>query len=166
MKKLIFPILLLALLPSCEKDDICDPSRPTTSRLIVTFYDNDNPTVPKNVNQLQVTALGMENPYKTFSGVSSIELPLRTAEDVTAYRMVLNSNDPANDNTDVLTFTYERKTQYVSRACGYKTVFELSPTAPVALGDADEPDGLWIKSISIENYDVRTEDETHIAIYY
>ena len=166
MMKKWLPLLLICILPSCEKDDICDPSRPTTPRIVITFYDFDNPTVPKSVNSLQVTGAGMDDPYNTFNGISRIELPLRTAEDITEYRLVLNSSNEAADNADNLKFTYERSTEYVSRACGYKTAFELDGSAPVTLTDAAEPDGLWIKSISIENYNIQTEDETHIAIYY
>lgn len=166
MKKFLYLLMVLAVLPSCEKDDICDPNTPTTPRLIITFYDVNNPADLKNVNQLLVTGEGMSEPYATFTGVSEVQLPLRTTEDVTQYRLTLNSNDENNDNTDVLQFNYSRNSVYVSRACGYKTLFTLDPTAPAVLTDNPEPDALWINSIGIEQPEINNEDETHIAIYY
>lgn len=165
MKKLL-PLLLFAVLPSCEKDDICDPNTPTTPRLIITFYDVNNPADRKNVNQLLVTGEGASQPYNTFSGVSEIQLPLRTTEDLTQYQLTLNSNEPNNDNTDILEFNYSRNSVYVSRACGFKTVFSLSPDAPAVLTDNPEPDGFWITSVGIEQPEIDNENETHIAIYY
>lgn len=164
MKKLLYLLLILAVVPSCEKDDICDPNTPTTPRLIITFYDVSNPEVVKNVNQLLVTGEGMDEPLATFNGVSKIELPLRTTDDYTQYSLVLNSNDTLNDNTDVLRFNYTRRTQYVSRACGYKTVFTLDDSNPLVL--TENAPGDWIHSIGLETYEIDNEDETHISVYY
>ena len=48
MKKIISFLLLFAFgLSGCEKDDICDANTPTTPRLIISFYDYNNPTVKK-----------------------------------------------------------------------------------------------------------------------
>ena len=103
MKK-IYLILLIALsFSSCEKDDICDAATSTTPRLIVQFYDISNPTVLKTVNNLKIIAPGIADGI-SFTGVSKIEVPLKTTEDSTTFNFIQNGGDSntTNDNTDVI----------------------------------------------------------------
>ena len=137
MKKIVFITLSLFLAVSfwnCEKDDICAEGTPVTPRLIIEFYDAANPTVLKNV-----TNLGIIEPTFTegipFNGVSKIQVPLRTTADITTLNFTQNGSDTdtANDNIDAITFNYERINEYVSRACGYKTLFYLNDINPIVL---------------------------------
>lgn len=61
MKKriLVVVVLLSVFFSGCEKDDICDAATITTPRLVLTFYDINNPSVVKNVSQLKVVGEGM-----------------------------------------------------------------------------------------------------------
>lgn len=159
--------MLLCLVVSfsgCEKDDICVDE--ITPQLVVEFYDISNPTVLKNVVNLKVTADGMTDALNTFNGVSKIRLPLKTNEDITRYRLLLNSNSSTAFNEDILEFNYTRENVYVSRACGFKTVFELNSTNGILLSDIATPDGLWIQDTNLQTNSIVTENEVHLKIYF
>ena len=146
MKKIISLLLVFTFgLSSCEKDDICDANTPTTPRLVITFYDADNPTVLQNVKNLMV--IGKDEPAgiifnktatdttKYLANGSTISIPLKTNAETTTYTFVLDSqnDNPAAINTDEITFNYTHQDLYVSRACGFKTIFELSPFSNTCL---------------------------------
>lgn len=161
MKK-IFILLIILFITSCEKDDICD--KETTSRVVIEFYDNLLTTDLKSVSNLKITADGFAA-YDTISA-NKIQLPLSTAADFTKYSLVLNSTDPVNLNEDFLQFNYTRQTVFVSRACGYKTVYQLDSSNPITLTDSSPADGFWIKNIIIDNKTINNETETHVKIYF
>lgn len=167
MKKIVFITLSLLLALSfwnCEKDDICAEGTPVTPRLIIEFYDAANPTVLKNV-----TNLGVIEPTFTegipFNGVSKIQIPLRTTADITTLNFIQNGSDDdaSNDNIDAITFNYERVEEYVSRACGFKTLFYLNETNPIEL-TADGNN--WIQNIEVLQPNIETENEVHVKIYF
>jgi hypothetical protein len=166
MKKLVTLSLVLLLAFSaanCEKDDICDANTMTTPRLVVEFYDTLNPTLLKNVTNLKITGEGVIDSLGTFTNVSKIMLPLKTTDDITQYSFVLYSTDENFANEDKIQIDYTRDNLFVSRACGYKSVFDLTGftyTDPVG------PLQLWIKSISINQTNINSEDETHVSIYF
>lgn len=175
MKKILLLVLILGLsFSSCEKDDICDPNTPTTPRMIITFYDVQNPSNAKTVNNLLIVADGLATGI-LFNGVNKIQVPLDLNSDTVNYNFILNSGNanPALIYTDKLQFNYTRKTVYVSRACGYKTVFNLindndlaTPNPFVLNNNPILADGNWIKNIIIEKYNLESENETHIKIYF
>ena len=164
MKKIAFITLSLLLAVSfwnCEKDDICAEGTPVTPRVIIEFFDATNQTTPKNVTNLGVIAPGFTEGF-AFNGTNKIEVPLRTNVDITELDFVLNGadNDPANDETVTLTFNYERSNVFISRACGYKTIFNLTNVLPTDFT------GTWISSLTIEQPNIINENETHIKIYF
>ena len=167
MKNILLVLLIAFAFSSCEKDDICDANTPTTPRLIIDFYDATNPTVLKNVNNLKVIGDGMadDNPLETFNGVSQIQLPLKTTAELTKYRLILNSTT-ASINEDKLQFDYIHEDVFVSRACGYKTIFKLNSPNGVTKTDAVTPDGFWIQELNIETTNIENENETHLKIYF
>ncbi|WP_291108687.1 DUF6452 family protein [Flavobacterium sp. UBA6195] len=167
MKKIVFITLSLLLAVSfwnCEKDDICAEGTPVTPRVIIEFYEAANPTVLKNV-----TNLGVIEPTfsegKPFNNVSKIEVPLRTTADVTTLNFIENGSDTdsSNDNIDAITFNYERVDEYISRACGFKTLFYFNDTNPIELTvDGNN----WIQSIEVLQPNIETENEVHVKIYF
>jgi hypothetical protein len=79
----------------------------------------------------------------------------------------LNSASSTGANEDFLQFNYTRQNVFVSRACGYKTIFELNATPNgVIKTDSTTPDGFWIQDINIVTTNIETENETHIKIYF
>jgi hypothetical protein len=149
---------------NCEKDDLCAEATPTTPRVVIEFYDTANPTTLKNVTNLGIIAPGFTEGL-SFNGVSKIVAPLKTSDDVTILNFIQNGSDEddMNDNSDQITFNYTRKDIYISRACGYKTIFTLNDVNGVELQtDTDN----WIQSITVENTLIDNENETHVKIHF
>jgi len=179
MKKIIAFLLILGFATSsCEPDDICDPSTPTTPRMLIQFYDISNPSVLKNVTNLKVIGEGMTegvvlNPTgidaaKYVTNGNNILLPLKTDADISKYKFILNygSTNPALTNEDNLQFNYTQETIFVSRACGYKTIFNLVANNPYNLTDKTIPDGFWIQYVLVVQNNITYEDETIIKIFF
>ena len=179
MRKIYVLVLLIAFsFSGCEKDDICDANIATTPRLVISFYDINNGTIKKNVTNLKVVGAGLiegivfnptatgESKYLTNS--NTISIPLKTTSDISSFSFTLNSgnSNPALVNEDNIQFDYSRKELFVSRACGYKTIFTLNPTNPITHTDAAVPDLLWMKYISVEKYNIDNENETHLKIFF
>ncbi|MET3027840.1 DUF6452 family protein [Flavobacterium sp. UW10123] len=177
MKKLISLLLLFTFgLSSCEKDDICDANTPTTPRLVITFYDIANPTKTKNVSNLKVIGdemeqgivfnenLAVDDSLRYVTNASTVMIPLKVNDNTTTFKFIYNSLNPAAINTDVLKFNYSTQNVYVSRACGFKTIFQLRNTLPIVQTD---PDGsIWMTDVTLENPNIELENETHIKVYF
>ena len=164
MKKIFLILLTSFFFSGCEKDDICDAATPTTPKVVVEFYDIANPTVLKNVVNLGVIAPGFTNGFG-FNNVSKITVPLKTFQDASVLNFIQNgSADPTtDDNLDEVTFNYTRKIEYVSRACGYKTLYTLDATNPIIV-TADGNN--WIQSVTVSQPNIENENETHVKIYF
>lgn len=178
MKKILALLLITISLSGCEKDDICTDD--TTPQLVVAFYDISNPSNLKNVLNLKVkaegasdyivfnTALDNTNPIRYFFNGNTLKLPLRIDGSTTKYSLILNSTGTTvAPNEDILQFNYTTQNIFVSRACGFKTIFELN-TAPngVIKTDASTPDGFWIQDLNIVTTSITTGNETHIKILF
>ena len=174
-KVLIIPILLIAMLSiSCERDDICPDATPTTPRLIIDLLDALNPDTKKNVFDLVV--IGVDNddflPDYIFQDTDYLILPLRTDDNTTEYILIkeasVNDNGTPNDNTDDfvdgnqdrITLNYSREEVFVSRACGFKTIFKNVTLTIVQDGDN------WMLSREplTDNQSVEDETTTHFNI--
>lgn len=167
MKKIVFITLSFLVAVSfwnCEKDDICASGTPVTPRVVIEFYDAANPTVLKNVSNLAVAEPTFVNGYG-YNGISKIKVPIRTNADVTTLNFIQNGSDTdsSNDNIDAITFNYERVDEYISRACGFKTLFYLDDTNPIVL-TADGNN--WIQNIEVIQPNIENENEVHIKIYF
>ncbi len=179
MKKIIALVLLICFgFSACEKDDICDPDTPTTPRLVIEFYDAQNPTILKTVTNLKVIGQGMtegivfnENATddtKYLTSGSKVSVPLKTNEDTCTFSFILNSGNSNTQliNTDVITFKYNRNNVFVSRACGFKTLFYFSTSDAVTRTDGPETDGIWMSTVILENSTIENENEAHIKVYF
>lgn len=170
MKKIFLLSCLLAFF-ACEKDDICSEATPTTPRLFLEFYDISDPDETKNVTELY--AYGIIDDETTVPllsqtiTASEILIPLRT--DANQTKFVLHQNYEIDETTDddvvlgnpeTVTVTYEREEVYVSRACGYKTVFKNI----VFSVEGDEDNWIINSEILLEN--VELETEAHVKVYH
>ncbi|MGE5943352.1 MAG: DUF6452 family protein [Flavobacteriales bacterium] len=176
MKKIGLLLILLVTIGntiSCERDDICPASTPTTPNLIIEFYDSTNPETVKFVPLLRVQGVNNDTVLEGYNGVNKDELilPLRTDTTATQYRLrkdYTNNNagtpdDPSDDfpngNEDIITIKYTTEQIFVSRACGYKTVFR-NVTLTI------EPDSSnWILSRQSVTDNQSVEDETTAHFY-
>lgn len=179
MKKILAFLMILGFASSsCEPDDICDPTTPTTPRMLIQFFNIKDPSTAKNVSKLKVIGVGkgeegvILNPSasgdeKYVTSGNSILLPLNTESDVVKYRLINNydSKNPLLINEDILEFKYTRQSSYVSRACGFKTIFELDNTNPFILTDKTPADTMWIQIVRVEQNNITSENETIIKIF-
>lgn len=183
MKKFLGVLIVISFIfAACEKDDICDSSTSTTPRLVIDFYDNNNISLKRYTTNLKIIGLGdgMVDtnylPNDTNGGETwndtVVYLPLRVNEDATKYNLILNSDtdDTTVELTDVLEINYTRNDVYVSRACGFKTLFNLygDPLRdPFVLNNTpDVTSGTWIKNIQVIQSQINDENEAHIKIFF
>ena len=156
---LMFAVLLISL--SCERDDICAASTPTTPALTIGFLSNENINENKPIN---ITVYKPDySDSLVFSNASSIQVPLRT--DTTATVLVFTKNpnnlvateDP--DNSDTLTFIYTTQEEFISSACGYRVIF-----TNLSILNNPGSDGRWIDDINFTTRTISDEDTTQVSI--
>lgn len=166
MKKIFLIVVVFCFsLSGCERDDVCDPETSTTPMLVIEFFDAFLQTSPKIINNLAIVEIGNTIGFSLTSGIK-IKIPLKTQLDVTKLRFIKDYSNPPNASTndDVLEFNYTRKNEYISRACGFKTIFTLSPGLPVLTDPT--ANGTWIQGIVVVQPNIINENETHIKIYF
>ncbi|WP_299228783.1 DUF6452 family protein [uncultured Psychroserpens sp.] len=170
LKKLSLFFLSACILWTCERDDICAESTATTPRLVLEFFDISNQTESKNVPNLRVQGVGNNFPLAdvNIETTNRVLLPLKTNENSTSFLFHRDygiddngtpddtTDDTITGNEDVITVTYTREDVYVSRACGYKTIFRN-----VAITIEDDGDR-WISLIQSATDNQSVEDETTI----
>ena len=177
MKRISFTTLSLLLTLSfwkCEKDDICADGTPVTPRVVIEFYDATATGSLKNVTNLRVEEIStgngvifnknltLDNPARYLTNANTIAIPLKSFDTTSAFEFKFNYSN-GSENTDVVTFSYTTKNEYISRACGYKTIFQLNPTNAVVL----TPDAInWIRNIVVTQSNIDNENEIHVKIYF
>lgn len=167
MKK-VLTLLLITMFSfsGCEKDDICDANTSTTPRLVIEFYDLSNPTVLKNVTNLKVIGEGMTEGIVFNGNGNTVSIPLKTTENSTTYRFILNSGSASFSSEDEIKFDYSRENIYVSRACGFKTIFTFDSSIPIIHTSVPSTKSKWMQNISVEKSNIVNENETHVKIYF
>jgi len=156
----------ILLLASCERDDICAASTPTTPLLIIRFYDAANPTELKAVSNLDIIENGTGiTESGTFSS-DSIAIPLRTNMDITSLELILNSTSDIDDtenpiNADLINFEYTRSEDFISKACGFRVIYN-----DLQEFRAPQDDGFWIQNLIIDNSTIDNETTAHIRIFH
>lgn len=163
-KSMLFLVLTIVFLSSCEQDEIC--VEPTTPRLIIRFYDAENPESRKSVPFLGVKVEGQESFYVD-SGISnspdSIVVPLQVVNDFTKIELVRFANDenPDNNESDFIDVNYQRQEEFVSESCGFRTIY-------IGVQFQEEPNNSWIQSIQpitdLEN--IENENRHHLKVYH
>ena len=149
MKKILFVFLiLLSILTSCEDDDFCEET--TTPRLIIGFYDKENPSA-KKVVLLSAWADQKDSIYAR-NIVDSILIPLDTKSTLSKYNFLVGTE------TETIDFIYTTTDVFLSESCGYIAHFT---DFGIEHGDFN-----WISSIDVNVTRVENETETHIKIYH
>jgi hypothetical protein len=161
MKNYLIAFGILISFLSCEKDEICID--PITPHLIIRFYDATNPTVLKTVANIQIKNIDIDSIYNTNIVASdSIAIPLNVNQDSSTYVLSINSNDTALINSDTITVNYSRQAVFVSRSCGFKTVFNEATVHLTT--DSDN----WIKTIATVDFpeNITNETKAHVKILH
>ena len=145
---------------ACEKDDICTQDDPTTPGIVLEFYDINNPTEAKIAPGLLAYVQGSNLAIQAEG--NKIILPLQVGQTQTTWQVTLNAQDQdvTNDITDEIILNYAVNHQYVSKACGYRAVFNLEEANPVSNTNN------WITNLTLQNSIISSQNETHIKIYF
>lgn len=152
MKKYVFFLLLILLgFASCEKDDICIQN-PLTPKLVIGFYDEEDPETLKSVDSLYVWAEGKDSIYVNKS-INSIELPLNFLESETVYNI-----SKGTLLTGSLTIRYTPKEDYVSRSCGYRFIYN-----DVTLTTENNS---WFSSLTPTNLTTINNQIEHVQVFH
>jgi hypothetical protein len=156
-------IFILFGIFACERDDICPEATVTTPKLVIEFYDINNTSNPKNVNDLAVRAIDNDSLALGFNSTSTIALPLKTNAIETTYIFNLNAQSETGGLVDTLNFSYATVETYLNRACGFKVDF-IDFDARL-ISDL-ERENTWIRDIQVEETIIDNEFETHLNIFY
>lgn len=157
-----FILIVLCCTTSCERDDICPPTTPTTPFLIIVFYDVAEPEEKKSVQSLSYVIDGAMDTI-ALGTTDSILLPLDTNNISTKIQLIRNTDNEIFTNADNIRFDYQVDELYINRACGFKANFSnLSATREVE----DPSTNNWIRSISVEQFNVENEQNTHVFIFH
>ncbi|ANW95631.1 hypothetical protein AXE80_04765 [Wenyingzhuangia fucanilytica] len=151
MKK-ILPFLFLAILTaaltsSCQDEFCLDP---TTPNLIIRFYDKDVVTEKKSI-ELKVW---VENKDTIYNGVStdSIYLPIDTKNSSVVYHI------KSDDITEDITLSYTVEDKFVSKACGFKSIFNNITVNTTNNG--------WLNSFTTTTSDITNQNQAHVKIFH
>ena len=165
MKKILPLLLLFSIFYNCERDDICPESTATTPKLIIRFYDFTEQTETLRVLALQVQGTDSDEIYQNATTTDSLTLPLKTFDNTTSFVLhkeyALDNNGNISGNKDTVNIEYGTEEVYVSRACGYKTIFN-----DVRFTVVDDDDN-WITLIQFDNpLTVDNETAAHVQIFH
>jgi len=160
-KKLIFLtlfLLVLIALNSCERDDICIDE--ITPKLVITFYDKDDPATVKAVSNLSAKIfIGTEaDSIPLFVTDTIVSVPLKVTEDNTQYILTIDSNNGALLKRDTLTVSYIRENVFVGRSCGFKTIFK-NTTYQL---DSNN----WAENTETISQTIDNETDAHVKIFH
>lgn len=165
-------LLLIFLIANfgCERDDLCPETTATTPSLIIDLYDITAPEELKNVIDLRIQGIGNDKAlpgYNVAPSANKLILPLRTNANSTSYKLhidyAVDENGVVEGNEDIIEIRYTTEEVYVSRACGYKTIFNNV----TILRDPNDTNR-WIQNIEslIETQTVEDETTTHFNILH
>ena len=153
MRKIWFFFLLLFLNSSCEPDDVCIETSPSTPQLVFRLYNSSQPSEFKAVDTLRIVSLSGEATLEFFNS-DSIVLPLQVIESK------INADLTISDGiTDRIEIDYLTKDVYLNRACGFQTTFQIQTI------EVDQPTN-WVNSIEIVTNEVITDTLAHVKIYH
>ena len=149
-KKFIVFYIFLYLLASCEDDDFCE--EPTTPRLVIAFYDKENPSTKKKL----VVFAWADQKDSLYKGqfIDSILLPMNTQSTATKYKLA------ATNIIETLDLTYTTSDLFISEGCGYIAHFNDFGA------DLELNANSWIDRMEVNVTKIENETEAHIKIYH
>ena len=165
-------LLLISFFIACEKDDICVDETANTSNLIIEFIDIAPPNELSPVTDLLIVGDGNALSYGVQTTTSSISIPLKVFDTTTTYRLIKEygiddngtpadtSDDIVLGNEDEIIISYTNEQVYISRACGFKNVY--NNVAVINTADTDN----WILNVEVLVNTIENGNETHVYIYH
>lgn len=165
IKNLLLPtawVCLCFLFFACEKDDICNEGTPGTPKLVIRFYDQENPTEAKDLPGIKIQYIARDYPIYEKTTNDSIALPMDLTSNATRYAFILPTSTASLTIADTLQFNHHNRIdEYTRRACGYKASFQLT-NPPVSVTNSAS----WFIRAEILTDTIRNEEQAHLAIYH
>ena len=168
LKTLSFLFIGLISVIGCERDEICIEE--ITPYLIIRFYDYDTPQFYKKVVDIKVELEGVEGLYEDDGATikpftDSIAIPVKVTEDITKFKLTISQIDEEEnivENEDDFILTYTRENIFVSRSCGYKTIYK-----DVLTGLETDNDN-WILTLepTEDPLNIDNQESAHVKIYH
>ena len=153
IKKMLVILAVIAIV-SCERNDLCiDPGTPG----VVTVFYNGISQQRQAVDSLVVLSQNGDTviaPVRTDSLV--IPLPVQGNE----IKMIFQYQHGNLRNPDTIRFGFTPELQFISKACGFKTVYTDFNAALVPDNDN------WIQSVQPVQTRIDNDSIKHLAIYY
>lgn len=153
-------ILLLVITLGCQRDDLCGENFQVTPLLNIEFYDIADPGELKSFGNLVLINDAIGDTIG-FEGANNITIPLATDREETIYRFFKNV-DSDNPQEDTLRFTYSRRNEYVSRACGFKVEFLDLQVQVLDDNSADN----WIKDTDVRKSIIQSDENIHLFMFH
>ncbi|WP_010136214.1 DUF6452 family protein [Ochrovirga pacifica] len=154
MKKnflIFFSLGLILTFFSCQ-DEFC--LEPTTPQLVLRFYDKD--TLENNKAISLVAWVGNDTiPTVIGNASDSIALPINTQANSVTYQFSIFDSVPS---LETFTLNYTVEDVYVSKACGYKSVF-----TNVSITHSSDN---WLSSSKLITSEISNENQAHVQIYH
>ncbi|MEN8764262.1 MAG: DUF6452 family protein [Wenyingzhuangia sp.] len=149
-KILVWIPILFTTLYSCQ-DEFCVDA--TTPELIIRFYDKENINNPKSIS-LIVWANEKDTLYEGIN-TDSLAVPLDTKNTSVTYHFSIL--DRLNSKEEIR-IEYTTEDIFVSKACGFKSVFNNLNINTTNLN--------WIDSHTKVATKIINENEAHVKIYH
>lgn len=158
IKLFLVAFTVTLLITGCQSDDFCT-STPVTPSLVLRFYNKDNNAELKAVQRLSIIAQGKSDSLVTNVSVDSIAIPLNTLASETVYTLKKNeaSGNKADNQTATLTIKYTTAEEFVSRACGFRVIFNNVSFESTA----------WIDKLSVSQLTtINSQNNAHINVFH
>ncbi|MDB4108635.1 DUF6452 family protein [Flavobacteriaceae bacterium] len=161
-------LLLILIICSCEKDDVCSENAPTTPRLVIEFYDITAPEKTKIVPGLKAFGIDETNEIveiinETVLNRTILTVPLDINNTQTQFKLYERydlKDAVVNGNPDIITITYNIEKVYISKACGYSNNFEILTFS------ITEDSSLWMDNSEIILNQITNENDIHVKIFH
>ncbi len=173
LMRLLYSLILILPVLSCESDDICAESINSTPRLIITFYDAENIETRKDVENLAIYAIkdGQLTLMNEINGITtdSINIPLRNDQSVSNFKFYKDFSlveNIADGIVDHLYVDYDIYQIFISKACGFINNYNLLNFLPYDPFENPPPPANWISGYVIENNLIENENQSHVKIFH
>ncbi len=152
MRRLLVILSGLVLLTACERDDLClEKPAADMNTLFINHITQEREAVELMVLYGQDTVVQQR-------ATDSLHIPLPVDTSRVTYRFIKNPGN--NSNTDQVEISYTIDEIFISKACGFKTVF--TGLQMHLINDSDN----WIKQIEIVLPEIKTDTLNHVKIYH
>ena len=97
-----------------------------------------------------------------YQTLDSVGIPLKNSNNLTIYSLTkdFNENTSSSGNNDNLYINYNYNWEYISRACGFKTTYELKNL--IIENDSNN----WILDTELINNNIIDEKSIHVKIFH